>query len=161
MTQTYEGRCTCGEIRYRMTSEPMFVHCCHCTECQRNSGSAFALNAMIEADRVELLQGEPELINTPTPSGKGQKIFRCPTCKIAVWSNYAVAKIGDRMRFVRVGTLEKADSVTPDIHIFTASKQSWVGLPSDVPAVAKYYDPDEMWSKASMKRRHALEIDEA
>lgn len=160
MTETFEGRCTCGEVRYRMTSEPMFVHCCHCTECQRNSGSAFALNAMIEADRVELLQGELELINTPTPSGNGQKIFRCPTCKVAVWSNYAVAKIGDRMRFVRVGTLNNAASVTPDIHIFTSSKQPWVGLPDDVPVVAEYYVPTEVWSDSSLQRRQALEVHE-
>ncbi len=157
---TYNGRCTCGDVRYSMNSEPMYVHCCHCTECQRTSGSAFALNAMIEADRVELLAGEVELINTPTPSGKGQKIYRCPSCKVAVWSNYAVAKIGDRMRFVRVGTLDDAAAITPDIHIFAASKQPWVELPDGVPAVEQYYVPAEMWSEASLARRQALEQEE-
>jgi len=159
MSKKLEGGCACGKVRYRMTTEPMFVHCCHCTECQRNSGSAFALNAMIEADRVEQLSGEVELINTPTPSGKGQKIFRCPDCKVAVWSNYAVANIGDRMRFVRVGTLDDASAVTPDIHIFARSKQPWVGLPDDATVVDVYYDPAEIWSAESLKRRKALEVE--
>jgi len=157
MSKKLEGGCACGKVRYRMTSDPMFVHCCHCTECQRNSGSAFALNAMIEADRVEQLSGEVEQIDTPTPSGKGQKIFRCPDCKVAVWSNYAVAKINDRMRFVRVGTLDDATAVKPDIHIFARSKQPWVGLPDDATVVDVYYDPVEIWSSESLARRRALE----
>src|SRR5438309_3877983 len=86
-----EGHCTCGAVRYRMTSKPLFVHCCHCTWCQRETGASFALNAMIEADRVILLKGEPEVVNTPSNSGKGQRIARCPSCRIASWSNYGGA----------------------------------------------------------------------
>jgi hypothetical protein len=148
------GRCTCGAVRYRLTSKPLFTHCCHCRWCQRETGSAFVLNAMIEADRVELLQGDPEVILTPSESGKGQTIARCPTCKVALWSNYSGA--GDAVRFVRVGTLEEPDLLPPDIHIFTMSKQPWVRLPSDVPAVAKYYDRDRYWPKESLERRRAL-----
>src|SRR6187551_817352 len=101
-----EGGCTCRSVRYRLASAPLFVHCCHCRWCQRESGSAFALNAMIEADRVALLAGEPEAVDTPSASGKGQKIWRCPRCRVAVWSNYAGA--GAAVRFVRVGTLDEA-----------------------------------------------------
>jgi hypothetical protein len=137
-----------------MTSTPLFVHCCHCRWCQRESGSAFALNAMIEAGRVQLLQGEVEVINTPTLSGKGQKIARCPSCRIALWSNYAGA--GDAIRFVRVGTLDEPERVPPDIHIFTASKQPWVLLPANVPAVAEYYDRKRYWPKESLERRAAM-----
>jgi hypothetical protein len=136
---TAEGGCDCGAVRYRMLSEPLFVHCCHCRWCQRETGSAFVLNAMIEADRVEVLQGEPELVLTPSASGKGQKIARCPTCRIAVWSHYAGA--GEAISFVRVGTLDEPDLLPPDIHIFTASKQPWVVLPPGVPAYEEYYDP--------------------
>src|SRR5688572_5035112 len=128
-----EGRCTCGTVRYKMTSAPLFVHCCHCRWCQRETGTAFALNAMIEADRVVLLHGTPEVVNTPSNSGKGQKISRCPVCRIALWSNYGGA--GDAIRFVRVGTLENPDRLPPDIHIFTSSKQPWLVLPAEVPAV--------------------------
>ena len=151
---TAEGGCTCRQVRYRLTSRPMFVHCCHCRWCQRETGASFALNAMIEADRVELLAGEPELVNTPSQSGKGQKIWRCPTCRVAVWSNYA--GLGEAARFVRVGTLDNPDLLPPDIHIFTESKQPWVLLPPDKPAVPQYYKASEMWPKESLERRAAL-----
>jgi hypothetical protein len=137
-----------------MTGKPLFVHCCHCRWCQRESGSAFALNAMIEADRVALLQGDVVVIATPSASGKGQKISRCPHCHIAVWSNYAGA--GDTVNFMRVGTLDEPDSLPPDIHIFTASKQPWVILPRDVPAMPEYYKASEHWPKESLERRELL-----
>jgi hypothetical protein len=126
-----DGGCDCGAIRYRMTTSPLVVHCCHCRWCQRESGAAFALNAMIEADRVLHLKTEPELIDTPSASGKGQRVARCPRCRIAVWSNYAGA--GPFIRFVKVGTLDQPDNLPPDIHIFTASKQPWVVLPPAAP----------------------------
>jgi hypothetical protein len=109
---------------------------------------------MVEADRVELTAGAPELVNTPSASGKGQKIWRCPTCKVAVWSNYGGA--GDKVRFVRVGTLDEPDAMPPDIHIFTLSKQPWVMLPSGTPAVPEYYKPKEMWPAESQERFTAL-----
>jgi hypothetical protein len=150
-----DGGCACGAVRYRMESTPLFVHCCHCRWCQRETGSSFALNALIEADRVELLGDEPEMVLTPSASGKGQKIFRCPDCRIAVWSNYATA-VGDKIRFVRVGTLDDPDSLPPDIHIFTASKQPWVVLPKKTPAVEIYYDRKKVWPEESLKRYRAL-----
>ena len=149
-----EGHCTCGAVRYRMTSRPLFVHCCHCTWCQRESGASFALNAMIEAGRVILLKGEPEVVNTPSNSGKGQKIARCPTCRVALWSNYGGG--GDVVRFVRVGTLDEPDRLPPDIHIFTSTKQPWVVLPPDTPAVDEYYERDKYWPKESLERRRNL-----
>ena len=123
-----DGGCDCGLIRYRMLTRPLFVHCCHCRWCQRETGASFALNAMIESDRVVHLGSEPEIIDTPSNSGKGQKVARCPSCRIAVWSNYAGA--GPVIRFVRVGTLDGPDHLSPDIHIFTASKQTWFQLPA-------------------------------
>ncbi|MEA3119213.1 MAG: hypothetical protein QOI13_2483 [Paraburkholderia sp.] len=150
----YEGGCTCGAVRYRLTTKPMFVHCCHCRWCQRETGASFALNAIIEADRVELLKGEIAVVDTPSNSGKGQKITRCPKCHIAVWSNYAEA--GDAVRFVRVGTLDEPDRLPPDIHIFTSSKQPWVILPTNTPAVAEYYKARVYWPAESLKRRAAM-----
>lgn len=149
-----QGGCTCGAVRYRMMTKPMFVHCCHCRWCQRETGAAFALNAMIEADRVHLLQGDLEVVNTPSNSGRGQKITRCSKCRIALWSNYAGA--GDMVRFVRVGTLDQPDRLPPDIHIFTASKQPWVVLPPNVPAVEEYYESKQYWPVESLARRAAL-----
>ncbi|MDE2257563.1 MAG: GFA family protein, partial [Xanthomonadaceae bacterium] len=140
--------------RYRMATAPLFVHCCHCTWCQRETGSAFVLNALIEADRVEMLHGGVEVVDTPSASGKGQKISRCPACKIALWSNYAGA--GPLLRFVRVGTLDGARSVAPDIHIFTSTQQPCVILPPDVPAMPEYYERERYWPSESLARRAAL-----
>jgi hypothetical protein len=150
----FDGGCTCRFVRYRMTSRPLFVHCCHCRWCQRETGASFALHALIEADRVPLLKGEVGIINTPSQSGKGQKISRCPRCHITVWSNYAGS--GEAIRFVRVGTLDEPDRLPPDIHIFTASKQPWVLLPPDIPAVQEYYKASERWPTESLRRRAAL-----
>lgn len=148
------GGCTCRKIRFRLASRPMFVHCCHCRWCQRETGSAFAVNALIEADRVELMTGVPDVIDTPSNSGKGQKISRCPDCRIALWSNYAGA--GDLARFVRVGTLDSPERLPPDIHIFTSTKLPWVVLPPDRPAVPEYYSAREMWPAESLERRRIL-----
>jgi hypothetical protein len=151
-----EGGCTCRAVRYRMNSAPLIVHCCHCRWCQRESGSAFALNAMIEADRVDILQGghDIEEVDTPSASGRGQHVARCRTCRVALWSHYAGG--GRAVSFVRVGTLDDPDRLPPDIHIFTASKQPWVCLPPGAKAVPEYYVTDEVWSAASLARRAAL-----
>jgi len=151
---SFDGGCTCRAVRYRMTDRPLFVHCCHCRWCQRETGASFALNALIEADRVVLLQRSPETIDTPSNSGKGQKIVRCPECRIALWSNYAGA--GDKIRFVRVGTLDEPDRFPPDIHIFTMSKQPWVVIPPGARAVEAYYDSSKIWPAESLERRRAI-----
>ena len=133
----FDGGCDCRYIRYRLKSRAIFVHCCHCRWCQRETGASFALNAMIESDRVEDLGGEAELVDTPSNSGKGQKIARCPKCRVALWSHYAGA--GAAVRFIRVGTLDDPDAFPPDVHIFTASKQPWVVLPEGSEAFEVFY----------------------
>jgi hypothetical protein len=147
-----EGGCSCGAVRYRLTSEPMFVHCCHCLNCQRQTGSAFVVNLLIEADRVEVLRGEPEAVEVPRDDGSTQRIYRCPNCLIAVFSEYSSPEV----RFVRAGTLDDPRGVEPDVHIFTKSKVDWVQLPESVPAVEIYYDRYELWPAASLERLDAL-----
>lgn len=149
-----QGRCTCGEIRYRLKAEPMFVHCCHCTWCQRETGSAFALNAIIEADEVELESGTPVEVQTPSESGKGQVISRCPDCQVALWSAYSGA--GSAVRFIRVGTLDDPGAYPPDVHIFTESKLPWVVLPQDAHAFPQYYRLADEWPPESQQRRKAV-----
>ncbi|MCF3948125.1 GFA family protein [Acidiphilium sp. AL] len=146
-----EGGCDCRTVRYRMEIRPLFVHCCHCRWCQRETGTAFALNAMIESEHVTTLAAEPVVIDTPSASGIGQRIARCPNCHVAVWSNYGGA--GDKMRFVRVGTLDAPDHLPPDIHIFTTSKQPWVVIPPGAAVVPEYYDREEHWPAESLARR--------
>lgn len=153
-SETHEGGCTCGHARYKATSDPLIVHCCHCRWCQRQTGASFALNALIEADRVELLQGEVEELTLPSPSGEGQIIARCPKCRVAVWSNYLT--MGKSVRFIRVGTLDDPDRLPPDVHIYTSTKQPWVVLPPKDYVVEEYYVTDETWSKESLERRDVL-----
>jgi hypothetical protein len=150
LDKPYEGGCTCRSVRYKLQSKPMFVHCCHCRWCQRETGTAFALNALIEPDRMEVT-GEVVLVNTPSNSGKGQMVARCAKCHIALWSNYG--GMGDVLRFVRVGTLDEPDRLPPDIHIFTSSKQPWVKLADGKPVMPEYYKSAEMWPKESLERR--------
>ena len=149
-----DGGCDCKRVRYRMQTKPLFVHCCHCRWCQRETGASFALNAMLESDRLTLITGKPEIVDTPSNSGKGQKIARCPKCRLAVWSHYAGA--GSAVSFVRVGTLDNPDALPPDIHIFTSSKQPWVVLAAGTPAVPEYYDREKYWPRESLERRKAL-----
>ncbi|HEV8019342.1 MAG TPA: GFA family protein [Steroidobacteraceae bacterium] len=151
---TAEGGCTCRAVRYRLTRAPMIVHCCHCRWCQRETGTAFALNALIETSALLLLSGEPEFVLTPTNSGKGQRIARCPTCRVAVWSHYA--GLGEVLSFVRVGTLDEPDRCPPDVHIYTESKQPWVVIPAGARAYSEYYKSREVWSEESRARREAL-----
>ena len=148
-----EGGCTCREVRYRLQAAPLIVHCCHCRWCQRETGAAFAINAMIETARIEILRGAPQTVLTPSQSGKGQKIIRCPSCHVALWSHYSGS--GDAFGFVRVGTLDDPDRLAPDVHIFTASKQPWVVLPEGVPAFEEFYERERVWSEESLARRRA------
>ena len=146
----HEGGCACGAVRYRLTAAPLFVHGCHCTDCQTETGSAFATNALIEAGEVELLQGEPVRVDTPSASGKGQAIWRCPRCFVALWSNYVGA--GEAIRFLRAGTLDDPGDLQPDVHIYVRSKRPWVILPEGVPAFETYYDMKALWPAESWAR---------
>lgn len=152
-----EGGCACGVVRYRLTASPLIVHCCHCTRCQRETGSAFAFNALLETDNVKLNVGEPERVVTPSSSGKNQDIWRCPTCKVAVWSNYA--GFGDRISFIRVGTLDQGHDIAPDIHIFTTTKQPWVIIPEGSATADEFYSLKEVWPDASRARLRAALTD--
>jgi hypothetical protein len=147
------GGCACGAVRYQLGALPMFVHCCHCRDCQRQTGSAFVLNALIETDRIALLAGDPQPVAVPTDSGRPHRIFRCPNCGTAVWSEYGGVAA---LRFVRVGTLDEPAALPPDIHIYIRSRLPWVRLPDGVPAFEAYYDSAKLWPAESLKRRRAI-----
>lgn len=153
LTRNLVGGCACGAVRYGLLSEPMFVHCCHCRDCQRQTGSAFVVNALIEAHQVELLSVRPIPITVPTASSLTHEIYRCPTCQIAVWSVYGANRA---LNFVRVGSLDNANALVPDVHIYTRSKLPWVDLPDRVPAFEAYYDAKMVWPEESLARRRAI-----
>jgi len=147
-----EGGCACGAVRYRLTSAPLFIHCCHCLNCQRQTGSAFVVNLLIEADRLVVLSGAPQPVDVPRDDGSTQRIFRCPTCQVAVFSDYGRPQV----LFVRGGTLDEPREVTPDVHIYTRSKVGWVTLPDTTPAFEVYYDRRALWPAASQERLEAV-----
>lgn len=153
MKDSLEGGCACGSVRYRLTAPPMFIHCCHCRDCQRQTGSAFVINALIETDRIDILSGEPKPVPVPTDSGSPHDIHRCPNCQTALWSDYGRRPA---LRFVRVGTLDDPTAIEPDVHIYVRSKLPWVALPKDKPAFDAYYDSKKLWPAASLERRRAI-----
>jgi hypothetical protein len=153
MSQALEGGCACGAVRYRLESAPMYVHCCHCRDCQRQTGSAFVINALIETDRIAIVCGAPEPTLTPTDSGRPHDVYRCAACRTALWSDYGRRPA---IRFVRVGTLDEPAALPPDVHIFTRSKLPWVGLPAATPAFEVYYDTKTLWPPESLARRAAI-----
>jgi hypothetical protein len=146
------GGCACGAVRYRLTSEQLVVHCCHCRNCQRQTGSAFVINLLIEADRVDVTSGQPEVVDVPRDDGSRQRIYRCPSCRVAVFSDYGWPEL----LFVRGGTLDEPAAVAPDVHIYTRSKLPWVRLPDDTPAFEGYYDSRTVWPQASLERLGAV-----
>lgn len=152
MSEPREGGCSCGTVRYHLGSEPLIVHCCHCLNCQRQTGSAFVINLLIEGDRVELLAGEPQPVDVPRDDGSTQRVYRCPGCQVAVFSEYGWPEL----KFVRAGTLDEPSAVKPDVHIFTRSKVPWVALPDDVPAFDVYYDSRKVWPAGSLERLDAI-----
>ncbi len=152
MNELLQGGCFCKAVRYRLTSAPIFVHCCHCLNCQSQTGSAFVLNAMIETDRIEVLSGELTVSALKSGSGGHHDIYRCSECLCAVWSDYGRRP---NLRFVRVGTLDDPTALSPDVHIFTRSKQPWVGLPVGVPGFEVFYDRKELYPPETLARYRA------
>jgi len=129
----------------------MFVNCCHCSDCQRQVGSAFVINAIIEEDRIELQSGEIAPTTMPTDSGRPHDVYRCAACGTTLWSDY-----GRRpFRFVRATTLDDRAALKPDAHIFTRSKLPWVQLPDDQPAFDVFYDLESQWTPEARARRRA------
>ena len=152
MTETFDGGCSCGAVRYRLTAKPMFTHCCHCLDCQKQTGSAFAINALIETSRIDMLKGAPKPISMPTESGRPHDIHRCEQCQVAVWSDYGRRPY---LRFVRVATLDQPHAIAPDVHIFTRSKVPWVRLPEAARAFDVFYDLKTEWPPEALARRDA------
>jgi hypothetical protein len=143
-------------VRYEVVADPLIVHCCHCRYCQRQTGTAFALNALFQAQHVVLASGNVNEIVVPSPGGKGQKIARCPKCGVALWSNYYMGGIREMIRFLRVGTLDDPDLLPPDVHIYTGTKQPWVDLPPDAHVVEEFYDYDKTWTPENRETAKAM-----
>ncbi|HTL55956.1 MAG TPA: GFA family protein [Candidatus Limnocylindrales bacterium] len=148
MRKKLQGGCSCGNVRYQLLSAPIRVHCCHCTDCQRHTGSAFVINAIIETSAIKIIRGTLEAVPVPRTYAP-HDIYRCRKCKVALWSNYGRRP---QIQFVRVGTLDDPSAIRPDIHIYTRTKVPWLKLPKGKPAFKAYYDPKKVWPKNSLQR---------
>jgi hypothetical protein len=148
-----QGRCSCGAVTYALAAAPLFVHACHCRDCQRHTGSAFVINAMVLSADLQVITGE--IAPWPAPAAKGAKHFihRCAQCQSAVWSSYGGKKTA--MVYLRVATLDRPEELPPSAHIFTRSKLPWVDLPKNVPAYKTWYDREKTWPPESLARRKA------
>ena len=147
-----QGGCDCGGVRYRMNATPIIVHCCHCRWCQRETGSGFVINAVVETSNLQV-SGETVVVDTPSASGNGQKIARCPKCHVALWSHYGRA--GTALAFVRAGTLDNPSQITPDVHIYTSTKLPWIRLPEGAQVFDAFYDVPKVWSAEALARARA------
>jgi len=153
-SKTHEGGCGCGAVRYRLNDEPFIVHNCHCHLCQRQTGTGSAVNAFIEADRVELLSGELAERDFKTGSGNSQTVVRCAECGTPVWSYYP--RLGRKVTAVRVGTLDDASATPPDVAIFVADRPDWAPLPEGVQAFDAFYNPVDVCRPESLARLKAI-----
>lgn len=153
MTFSSNGSCTCGDVTFRVTRAPMFIHCCHCTLCQKQTGSGFVLNALIEKSAVELISGTPVRVETPTESGLPHDVYRCPRCHVALWSDYRRREV---LLFVRTSTLDRRAELVPDVHIYAKRKLGWITLPDTARVFDDYYDMQKEWPAESLARRAAL-----
>lgn len=147
------GGCFCGAVRYRLLREPMFVQCCHCTNCQIQTGSAFVINAPIETANIKVIRGTLERTPMSPKNSRPHDIYRCRKCKVALWSDYGRRPA---LRFLRVSTIDRPHGIKPKAHIFTRSQVSWVGIPKGVPSFKVYYDIKKLWPAKSLKRREAI-----
>ena len=145
-----EGGCACGAVRYRLAAAPLIVHACHCRDCQRLTGSAFAVNLWIERRFVETDHARLSSNTVAAGSGKPHEIFRCPQCGTALYSKYHAAP-GDTV-LLRAGTLDRPETVTPDVHIFTRSKVPWLDLPDGARTFDSFYKLAEVWPDDSRER---------
>lgn len=152
VTYPMSGGCSCGSVRYELTGELMFLNCCHCTDCQRDAGSAFALNGVVEAERIRVTKGEVSTVMVPTPSGRGQIKYYCAECATTLWNDYGGKKY---QIFLRTGTLDEAGALAPDVHIYVRSKQPWMHIPEGVPQFETFYSMKDVWPAEALARRAA------
>ena len=148
-----EGGCACGELRYRLKIRPMWVGACHCRNCQRLTGGAFAMNAIIEKDAVELISGTPALFELKGGSGQQHDVYFCKNCGTHIWNEYH--GFPGIAWFVRVGTLDDPNLLKPDVHVFTRWKHHSTSLPDDIPAFDELYDREKLWAADNLERLEA------
>ena len=154
MSETREGGCGCGHVRYQVEGEPIFVNNCHCRQCQQQTGGTSVVNAFYENERVSVTSGSLSEHIVAAGSGGPHVICRCSECGMAMWSFYP--RMGRLALGLRVGTLDDPASLTPNAAIYVADKMPWVTLPEGIPHFDAYYDYRELLTPDQVARMDAL-----
>ncbi|MFT4560575.1 MAG: hypothetical protein ACI9BW_000309 [Gammaproteobacteria bacterium] len=143
------GGCVCGQVRYELKDGPLFVHACHCSDCQRATGSAFVVNLGVASSDF-VIEGKTSTVTNPTPSGSGYDAHFCPNCATVLWSKYHFIDLP--ILALRGGTLDDPNLAPPTYHVHTRRKQSWVVLPNDTQIFDEWFEPAEVWSKEALTK---------
>jgi hypothetical protein len=156
MTAPYLGGCLCGAIRYRITAEPITVYACHCTDCQRRTGSALALSMLLPLAAIEVTAGEPAAYSASLPDGRVKRGRMCAGCCCRLWGE-PPKRPG--IAVLQAGTLDNTSWVRPAAHVCARSAQSWFVFPADVPVYPTMpEDPAELvrhWREAQGPPEHS------
>ncbi len=125
MDRILEGGCQCGDIRYRVAGAPLTFYACHCTECQKQSASAFGLSLWVRRSDFELVSGAPKVFERPTDSGNTMRCAFCPDCGTRL---HHALRDETEIYSLKGGSLDDLSGLTPVGHIWVRSKQPWVDL---------------------------------
>jgi GNAT superfamily N-acetyltransferase len=145
----WSGQCTCGDVTVSLDEPPLFVHACHCLDCQARSGSAFSLSGIIAARSMCLRGMNPDAVQLSPRT----TLFQCERCHTPL---YMSSTAFPATHVLKIGGLGSA--FPPQAHIWVKRKQPWVKLPQDVPAFAEGYSRDEVWSAESLRRMQQAEM---
>tara|TARA_Y100001934_G_C12157277_1_gene680227 strand:+ start:280 stop:783 length:504 start_codon:yes stop_codon:yes gene_type:complete len=150
---TRVGGCECGDTRYQFVGEPLFIHACHCTLCQRITGSAFQISMLMTKSQFSLSKGQPAVWHLKADSGNVRPVFFCERCGCQLYGD--APGRGPEIMWIQSGTLDDTTWFSPRAHIWTSSMQSWLTLPVDVPAFDTNYDAVKVWPASSLARMQA------
>jgi hypothetical protein len=144
-TVELQGGCSCGDIRYQLSNAPLFVHACHCLNCQKFCNSAFGITAIVLQCDVALTEGD--LVQLVMPSGRSR--WQCASCGESI---YVTSPSHPATALLRPGSLDRVGGLTIDAHIWVKRKQDWISLPNKVPQFDEGYDRNEVWPQVSLER---------
>ena len=144
----FSGSCWCGEVRYRLLNAPLFVHACHCVDCQKASGSAFGITIIVL--ETDLICHRGEFVSKPVAANR--TTFICQSCEDVI---YSTATHHPCTALLRSQTLDDPRVLEINAHIWTREKHAWLVLPAHVPQFDKGYDRIETWPKDSLDRLNA------
>ena len=136
----FSGTCQCGEVKYRVTCEPVVTVACHCRDCQKLSASAFSLTMLIPEASFELLSGSLTVFERPADMGGSAVCYFCSTCGNRVY--HENPQVPGLFR-LKPGGLDDTSIIQPQAHVWTSRAQPWFQFPEGVPVYETQPDLQE------------------